>query len=139
MATVKIKLTKDLLALISNIRFKKLPDLGSTTKQELNWCIDFFSLYGGNFALEDISYILGRYDEHIQGTEENPMGPQFPKESEDYMWGLHEYIVENIKYIESLVHWYSNKGGLKEGTYKCKDYEMIWSFVEDKKPKAKKS
>ena len=73
MATVKIKLTKDILALISNIHFKKLPDVTSTKKDQLNYGIDFFSLYGGNFLLEDISYIIGRYDEHIKGTEERIM------------------------------------------------------------------
>jgi len=128
MATIKIKLTKDILALVSNIHFNKLPDINNEKKTELTWGIDFFSLYGGSFALEDISYIIGRYDEHIKGTEEDPMGPRFPQELEDYMWDIHTYIVNNIEYIESLVHWYCNKGGLKEGTYKCKDYEKIWEY-----------
>ena len=130
MATVKIKLTKDILSLISNIHFQELPDINSTKKESLTWGIDFFSLYGGSFVLEDISYILGRYDEHIKGTEENPLGPSFPEEFENYMWEIHGYIVENIKYIENLVHWYCNKGGLQVGTYKCKDYEMIWEKIE---------
>ena len=133
MATIKITLTKDMLSLISNIHFNKLPDVTTEKKQELNWGIDFFSLYGGSYALEDIAYIIGRYDEHIKGTEEDPMGPRFPKELEDYMWEMHSYIVNNIEYIESLVHWYSNKGGLTEGTYKCKDYEKIWSKMDFKK------
>lgn len=130
MATVKIKLTKDHLSLISNIHFKKLPDLESTTKDKVDYSIDMFSLYGGNFAMEDIAYILGKYDQRIEGTEEDPMGPRFPEELENYMWDLHEYISKNILYIESLVHWYSNKGGLTEGTYKCKDYDLIWQKVE---------
>ena len=132
MATIKIKLTKDILALISNIHFKKLPDVTSTKKDQLNYGIDFFSLYGGNFLLEDISYIIGRYDEHIKGTEESAFGPRFPEELENYMYEIHEYVVSNIGYIENLVHWYSNKGGLTEGTYKCKDYEMLWVKVEEK-------
>ena len=48
------------------------------------------------------------------------------------MLEIHEYVVSNIGHIENLVHWYSNKGGLTEGTYKCKDYEMLWSKVEEK-------
>lgn len=130
MATIKITLTDDLLALISNIHFEKLPNLNTTTKKELNWGINFFSLYGGDFALEDISYIIGKYDEHIKGTEESSFGPRFPNELEDYMWGLHEYIVNNIFYIENLIHYYCNKGGLTEGTYKCNEYDLIWNKVE---------
>ena len=130
MATIKIKLTEDTLALISNIHFDKLPNLDTNKKQKLNWGLDFFSLYGGSFALEDISYIIGKYDEHIKGTEESPLGPRFSPELEDYMWNLHEYIVDNIYYIENLVHYYANKGGLSPGIYKCKDYELLWTKVK---------
>lgn len=130
--TVKIELTKDILALVSNIHFKKLPDLNSSTKQQLNWGIDFFGLYGGSFVLEDVSRIIGRYDEHIKDTEEDPLGVQFPKDVEDYMWSIHSYVVENIEWIEDLVHWYSNKGGLVEGTYKCKNYEKVWKYIPKK-------
>ena len=129
MAVVKIKLTKDILALITNIHFGKVPD-PDEKRHPLTWGIDFYSLYGGSFALEDISYILGRYDEHIQGTEEDPMGPRFPQEVEDYMWGIHSYIVENIEYIEDLVHYYCNKGGLSEGVYKCHSNSKDWLKIE---------
>lgn len=129
MATVKLTLTKDMLALISNIRFTKVPNL-NTEKKYLSWGIDFNSIYGGSYLLEDIAYIIGKYDEHIEGTEESAMGPEFPPELEDYMFDLHTKILNNIHYIEDLVHQFSIKGGLTEGTYKCKDYERIWSKVE---------
>ena len=130
MAIVKIKLTKDILTLITNIHFEKVPDLKSTDKYPLTWGINFFSLQGGSFVFEDIAYIIGKYDEHIPGTEENPLGPQFPKELEDYMWEIHSYIVDNIEYIEDLVHYYCNKGGLQEGVYKCKSNEKAWTKIE---------
>jgi hypothetical protein len=129
MATVKLTLTKDMLALIANIRFTKLPNMNSE-KEYLNWGIDFNSIYGGSFLLEDIAYIIGRYDEHIEGTEYNAMGPEFPDELHNYMLDLHETILKNLPYIEDLVHQFSIKGGLTEGTYKCKDYARIWSRVE---------
>lgn len=131
MATVKIKLTKDILSLVSNINFKRLPNLEDENSQTLNWGIDFFSLYGGSYLLEDIAYIIGKYDQVIQGTQEDAMGPRFPKELEDYMFEIHEYIVENIEYIESLVHQFCAKGGLTEGTYKCKDYQKIWTKIKE--------
>jgi hypothetical protein len=128
MAIVKIKLTKDILTLITNIHYQEVPDLKSD-KYPLTWGINFFSLYGGSYVLEDIAYIIGRYDEHIPGTEEDPLGPRFPQELEDYMYDMHEYIVNNIEYIEDLVHYYSNKGGLKEGTYKCHSHAKDWEFI----------
>lgn len=127
MATIKVTLTKDHLSLISNIRFTEKPEYKeSVEKQE--WGIDFNSLYGGSFLLEDISYILGRYDEHISGTEDDFMGPRFDDETEGYMLSLHSYILDNIEYVEELVHQFCNKGGLKEGTYSCKSNQRIWRF-----------
>ena len=131
MATVKLTLTKDMLALISNIHFTKLPII-DPEKKYVNWGIDFNSIYGGSYLLEDIAHILGRYDEHISGTEESAMGPEFPPEVEEYMLDLHVKILNNLHYIEDLVHQFSNKGGLSEGTYKCKDYERIWSKINEK-------
>ena len=85
---------------------------------------------GHRYLLEDIAYIIGRYDEHIDGTEENAMGPEFPDETYNYMMELHHYILDNLPYIEDLVHQFSIKGGLTEGTYKCKDYERIWTKID---------
>jgi len=125
MSVVRVELTEDMIKLISNIRFQAVPDIDAEV-HPLTWGIDFYNLYGGTTTFEDIAYILGRYDEHIVGTEENPRGTEFPKEVEDYMWGLHSYIVEHIGDIEELVHQFTWKGGLIPGTYKCKDYEKIW-------------
>lgn len=124
---ITINLTDDILALISNIHFQKVPDV-TVEKYPMTWGIDFHNLYGGNFLFEDIAFIIGKYDQVIDGTQENPIGPQFPKELEQYMLDIHSYIVENIYWIEDLVHFYSNKGGLKAGTYTCKDYEKIWKY-----------
>ena len=128
---VKIKLTEDILQLISHIHFEEMPDLRGE-RYPLTWGINFFSLYGGSFVFEDVAYILGRYDEHIPGTEEDAMGPRFDKEFEDYMWEIHSYVVENIRYIEDLVHYYCNKGGLKVGTYKCHSNSMDWTYLGEK-------
>ena len=132
MAVLKITLTDDLLKLISNIRFQEvpLPPQPNDTRETITYGIDYGSLYGGSFVFEDISYILGRYDEHIPGTEENPLGVEFPEELENYMWGLHTYILDNIDCIEELVHQFCNKGGLTPGTYVSKSNEHIWKREE---------
>lgn len=129
MAILRVSLTDDMLKLISRICFTQFPsqsDWGE--KQSVNWGLDFNSLYGGSYLFEDISYILGIYDQHIPGTENDPLGVKFPREVEDKMWEIHGYILSNIQYIEELVHQFTNKGGLKPGTYKCKSNEHIWEF-----------
>ena len=140
MATIKLTLTEDILKLVSNIRFKAYPSIATEDQTDLKeedqqsaigYEIDMYSLYGGNFVLEDISYILGLYDQHLQDTEEDYDGPKFPKEVEDYMLGLHDFIVENLDKIEEILHQMILKGGIKPGTYKCKDWQRIWEFVEE--------
>ena len=83
-------------------------------------------LYGGTHLLEDLAIILGYNDSAIKGTEEDPDGKAFPDDSEAHMLELHNYIVDNFFYIESLIHYYIIRGGLTEGVYKCKDNELIW-------------
>ena len=126
MATLKFELTEDMLKLISNITFKEVPDIEQET-EKLTWGLDFYNLYGGTeTTFENVAYIIGVYDKHIPGTEENPLGAQFPKDVEDYLWTLHVNIVEHIGWIEELVHQFCMRGGLTAGVYKCKDYDHIW-------------
>lgn len=133
MASLKVNLTEDLLKLISNIRFQNVPDpiQDDDDRQVINYAIDYNSLFGGNFLCEDVSMILGRYDEHIEGTEEDPLGVKFPVEVENYFWSLYTFIIDNIEYIEELVHQFTTKGGLTPGVYIAKDYSHIWKKLED--------
>ena len=131
MAVVKVKLTKDLIKLISNIRFCQYkPIKDDDERQEIYYGIDINSLYGGDFLFEDMSFILGIYDKHIIGTEEDAEGPDFHKEDKYYMWELHSYILDNLQNIEEIVHQFVGQGGLKEGTYTCKSNEHIWIYKE---------
>lgn len=126
MSVLRVTLTEDMLKLISCIRFEKLPDDLDAEQEQMNWGLDFANLYGGDLTFENISYILGIYDKHIEGTEENPLGAVFPKDVENYMWETHGYIVEHIEDIEDIVHQFSIKGGVTPGTYKCQSYVRIW-------------
>ena len=129
MAVLNVTLSDDMLKLVSRICFVQFPQKETWEGVEnLTWGIDLNSIYGGSFVFEDMSYILGIYDTHIEGTEFDNLGPRFEKEDEDYMWGLHSYILEHLQDIEELVHQFCNRGGLKAGTYKCKSIELIWEF-----------
>lgn len=128
MAIKKITLTEDHLRLISNIKFEKFVLNNSEWSERFAWGIDQWNMFGGTYVLEDVSIIIGKYDLAIEVDGAN--GPRFSKEVEDYMWGLYEYIVDNMTFIMDLVLKFSSKGGLKVGTYKCIDYELDWTYVE---------
>lgn len=133
MATIKLTLTEDILRLVSNIRFKDYQKLEDNDKREYpRYAIDMNSLYGGDFVLEDVAYILGKYDQVIPDTEEDAEGPRFPEELEKYMLDLHQFIVDNLDNIEEILHQMILQGGIKPGTYKCKDWQHIWQYVEEK-------
>lgn len=128
MNKLKVTLTEDMIKLISCISFQKYEKVTDETKShEVSYAIDLNSMYGGNFVFEDISRILGLYDKHIEDTEFLSTGPRFPKEIEDYMWETHGYIVENLEYIEQILHQYCYRGGITPGTYTSKNNQLIWN------------
>ena len=108
------------------IRVKEQLEIISDKKECYAWGINQWSLFGGTYARADIAMLIGRYQDFIPGTEESNLGKQYPKELEDYMWGLYSDISENMEYIISLVLFYLDKGGLTPGTYKCKTTDRIW-------------
>lgn len=132
MAIIRLTLTEDHLKLISHLNFGEVPDITNEEFEHMTFGLDLNSLFGGSYALEDISYILHRYDEHIVGTENDPLGVQFPEETQAYFYELYNFILDNLKEIEELVHQFVAIGGLTPGTYKCRSNEHIWSRDEKK-------
>ena len=119
----RIEVTEDMLKLI--------PIIYVQTKGDNELVIDRKHLFEvGSHLLEDMAMALGIIDRAVKGTEEDPEGRAFNNEDTEYMLGLHKYIVDNLYYIESLIHQYVVKGGLEVGTYKAKDNELIWSKEE---------
>lgn len=134
MAKISVTLTKDMITLISNFRFQKYEMFEDSeekeTRHEIYYGLDLNSLYGGSFLFENISYLIGLYDKHIPETEESPMGVDFPNDIKDYMWVTHRYILDNLEYIEQILHQFACRGGLTEGTYTCKSNEMLWTKID---------
>ena len=123
-ASEKFAYLRDLLSEID----RKL-DVLSYKKDCYAWGADQWSLFGGTYAMDDIAIAIGKYGDYIKGTENDPMGRQYPKELEDYMWSLYDDIKNNMMYIISLVFQYIDCGGLSAGTYRCKISDKIWEKI----------
>ena len=112
----RIKLTKEAIDLVTTIKVRET-DFNEGIAHYVAG-IDANSVYGGSDLLEDVSMAIGVYDQRIAGTEENSCGITFAdKELMDRMFDLHEFVMKHIVDIENLIHYWSNKGGLSEGTY----------------------
>ena len=119
----RIEVTEDLLKVIPIIYLQE--NVRGIDDKEIK--IDSNHLYNvGMHLLEDLSMALGIYDHAINGTEDDPEGRAFNDEDTERMLSLHKYVVENLYYIETLIHQYAANGGLQVGTYRCKDNELLW-------------
>ena len=116
----RIEVTEDLLNVI--------PIIFLQVKGDDEVVIDRKQVFsaGGMHLLEDMAMALNIYDRAIKGTEDDPEGRAFPEEDTKRMLDLHKYVVDNLFYIESLIHQYAANGGISLGTYKCRDCELIW-------------
>ena len=118
----KITLTEDHLKLIPFFFIQEFDDneVGVTKEQ-------MFSL--GSHLLEDMAMILGLMDKSIENTSESSYGRAFDDETEKYLLELHKYIVDNLLYIETIIHQFVIQGGITPGTYKSLDNVLIWEKI----------
>lgn len=123
----KLTISEDVIKLIPHFNFTENPSMDEISGTEFpRWGIDYNSIFGGTFLLEDLAMILGVYDKVIPGTEENPMGPRYPDEIEDRLFDAYTFVAENFKPIEEIIHQFVVKGGIVAGTYKCDHKVRIW-------------
>lgn len=120
---IRIEVTEDLLKVIPILFLQE--KRGFDDNRTIT--IDTSHAYSiGVGMVEDIAMALGIYDHAIKGTEEDAEGRAFNDEDTERILSLHKYIVDNIYYIETLIHQYVVKGGLQIGVYKAKDNELIF-------------
>lgn len=115
----RITLSSDHLKLIPFLFIQEDGDYNIMIDKEQIFCL-------GSQLFEDMSMILGLRDKMIPNTQNDADGMAFDDETESYMKGLYDYLVDNLYDIETLIHQFVVKGGLSVGTYVCKDNEMLW-------------
>ena len=121
---------KERIKTLTEINKEQLEEINDFNPHEhIGWAIDKYNLFGGTYVLEDVALIIGKWGDFIPGTEFDPEGRRYPAELEEYMYDLYEYIVDNMVFIESLVHTYACNGGLTAGTYKCVDCQLDWTKI----------
>ena len=114
----KITLTEDHIKLIPFFFVQEFGDneIGVTKEQLFNL---------GSHLLEDMAMILGLSDKAINNTSYDADGRAFDDETEKYMLDLYNYIVDNLYYIELIIHQFVIKGGITAGMYKDLDNELL--------------
>jgi hypothetical protein len=89
------------------------------------WGVDQWNLFGGTYVLEDVAMILGYFDQVIENSETLASGRRFPKELEEKMYTLYEYIYENFEDIITLVFTFMARGGVTPGEYEFINYQWV--------------
>ena len=89
--------------------------------------IDSYGLYPESHLFDFMAIVLGLQDHVIKGTEENPMGAEYDKEAMDKMFEIDSFLVENLLYIEEIIHQFCDVG-IKPGKYSCLAYNRIWRY-----------
>lgn len=127
MAYKKITITDEHIKLLKAIKFEEFVFDGDSRNGRIGFGIDQYAPWGGNFPIEDIALALGHYQDAIPGTEDDWDGRKFPTELQEKFHDLYDYITENMAYLFDLLIYYTDKGGLTPGTYKCNPRYKEWT------------
>ena len=107
------------------IKFIKLMKIQRFSDSKVG--IDSYGLYPESHLFDFMAVILGLQDHVIKGTEEKPMGAEYDEEATKKMFEIDEFIVENLEYLEEIVHQFCDIG-IKPGKYSCLAYNRIWRY-----------
>lgn len=88
---------------------------------------DLYGLYPESHLFDFMAMVLGLQDHRIPGTEENPMGAEYDEETTKRLFEIDEFIVENLEFIEEILHQFCEVG-IKKGKYTCLAYQRIWKY-----------
>jgi hypothetical protein len=123
---ISLVLTEDIITFIKLLRVEKFND------RQVGY--DLYGLYSESHLFDFMAMVLGLRDHMIPGTEENPMGAEYDEETTNKMTEIDEFIVNNLEYIEEIVHQFCDVG-VKPGKYSCLAYQRIWKYDGEVKEK----
>lgn len=119
---IKLEINEDIIKLIKNLKFERISDK--------HWAIDSYNLWGGTYIWEDMAHILGYEKYVIPHTVENPMGARYEEEYQQKMEKYDGFIIENMVFLEEIIHQFIDKGGVRPGIYTAVDYNRIWEYKD---------
>ena len=97
---------------------------------DINVGFDTINPYGGSYLMEELAKILGYWDKSIEGSETDFLyGRRFGIDNEQIMIDIHNYVVDNIEFIMSIIMQFIDTG-IKPGVYTSLDYYMNWEYKE---------
>ena len=130
MAFKKITITEDHIKLLQAIKFESFIFDGDSRNGRFAWGIDQYAPWGGNFPIEEIALILGHWGDAIPESIDDYDGRKFPVELQNKFHDLYDDITENMEFMFSLLIYYTDKGGLTPGTYKCNPRIKEWTKID---------
>lgn len=130
MAFKKITITEDHIKLLQAIKFESFIFDGDSRNGRFAWGIDQYAPWGGNFPIEEIALILGHWDDAIPESIDDYDGRKFPTELQNKFHDLYDDVTENMEFMFSLLIYYTDKGGLTPGTYKCNPRIKEWTKID---------
>lgn len=107
------------------IKFIKLMNVKRFNDAQIGF--DSYELYPESHLFDFMALILDLQDHRIKGTEENPLGAEYDEETTKYLHEIDSFIVENLEYIEDILHQFCDVG-IKPGKYSCLAYQRIWKY-----------
>lgn len=120
---ISVVLTEDIIKFIKLLKVQQLNDTVVG--------YDTYGLYPESQLFDFMAMVLGLQEHRIKGTENNPMGAEYDEETMERMKDIDGYIVENLVFIEEILHQFCEVG-IKPGKYTCLAYERIWRYEEER-------
>lgn len=107
------------------IKFIKLMKVERFNDNQIGF--DNYELYPESHLFDFMALVLGLQEHRVAGTEENPLGAEYDEETTKYMHEIDSFIVENLEFIEEILHQFCDVG-IKPGKYSCLAYQRLWKY-----------
>ena len=119
---ISVVFTEDIITFIKLLKVQRFND------NQIGY--DYYGLYPESHLFDFMAMVLGLQDHRIPGTEDNPLGAEYDEETTERLHSIDAYIVENLEYIEEILHQFCDVG-IKVGKYSCLANQRIWKYEGD--------